>query len=87
MSSSSTPGCSTQEARTCTDDVCITCSDEGRVAEVSAVYWPTAGPRCWRAGGAETGRRQPGRRRRPGDLVLVHAGVAVTSAHGGAWSR
>jgi hydrogenase maturation factor len=60
----------------CTEEVCITCSDEGRVAEVTAVY--------------EDGRAEVlagGRRETidaslvdvgPGDLLLVHAGVAVS---------
>jgi hydrogenase maturation factor len=60
----------------CTGDVCITCSDEGRVAEVTAVH--------------EDGRAEVlvgGRTETvdaslvdagPGDLLLVHAGVAVT---------
>jgi hydrogenase maturation factor len=67
----------------CTDEVCITCSDDGQVAEIQAVD----------AGASATvltrGRRQtvdvslvdPVR---PGDLVLVHAGVAITAIGGGA---
>ena len=61
----------------CTDEVCITCSDEGRPAEVIAVE------------GDEAIVRTPdGRERidttlidppRPGDLVLVHAGSAIVS--------
>ena len=60
----------------CTEEVCITCSDEGRVAEVTAVR--------------EDGRAEVLCRGRqetvdaslvdvaPGDLVLVHAGVALS---------
>ena len=62
----------------CADDVCVTCSDEGRVAEVRAVL--AEGRVEVLAGGhAEQidGRLVDGLR--PGDLVLVHAGVAVTS--------
>ena len=61
----------------CTEEVCITCSDEGRPAEVISVE------------GDEAVVRTPdGRERidttiidtpRPGDLVLVHAGSAITS--------
>jgi hydrogenase maturation factor len=60
----------------CTEEVCITCSDEGQVAEVTAVY---------EDGRAEVLAR--GRRETvdvslvdagPGDLVLVHAGVALS---------
>ena len=71
------PGLLTAEAE-CTQEVCVTCSDEGRVAEVSAVL--TDGRVEVLAGGqAEQvdGRLVDGLR--PGDLVLVHAGVAVTS--------
>ena len=71
------PGLLTPEAE-CTDEVCVTCSDEGRVAEVRAVL--AEGRVEVLAGGqAEQidGRLVDGLR--PGDLVLVHAGVAVTS--------
>jgi hypothetical protein len=61
-----------------TDDVCVTCSDEGRVAEVSAVL-PEGRVEVLAGGHAEQidGRLVEGLR--AGDLVLVHAGVAVTS--------
>ena len=62
----------------CGDDVCITCSDEGRLAEVTAVV---------HGGRAEV--LANGNRETidvsliepvvPGDLVLVHAGVALTT--------
>ncbi|PLS75587.1 MAG: hypothetical protein CYG61_06695, partial [Actinobacteria bacterium] len=65
----------------CTEEVCITCSDEGRPAEVITVE------------GDEAIVRTPeGRERidttiidtpRPGDLVLVHAGSAITSLETG----
>jgi hypothetical protein len=71
------PGLLTPEAE-CTDEVCVTCSDEGRVAEVRAVL---AEGRVEVLAGGQTeqidGRLVDGLR--PGDLVLVHAGVAVTS--------
>ena len=76
------PGLLTPEDE-CTDSVCVTCSDEGRVAEVRAVL--TDGRVEVLAGGrAEQvdGRLVDGLR--PGDLVLVHAGVAVTGLVGGA---
>jgi hypothetical protein len=75
------PGLLTPEAR-CTDGVCVTCSDEGRVAEVSAVL--AEGRVEVRAGGRPElvdGRLVAGLT--PGDLVLVHAGVAVTSLTAG----
>ncbi len=71
------PGLLTAEAE-CTDDVCVTCSDEGRVAEVRAVL-PGGRVEVLAGGRAEQidGRLVDGLG--PGDLVLVHAGVAVTS--------
>jgi hypothetical protein len=61
----------------CADEVCITCSDEGRLAEVSVVH---------EGGSAEV--VAAGRRETvdvslidavvPGDLVLVHAGVVIS---------
>ena len=59
----------------CTDDVCITCSDEGRLAEVVRVEGDEA---VVRAEGKEERIDvslvdPPG----PGDLVLVHAGFAI----------
>ncbi len=77
------PGLLTQEPDR-TEDVCLTCSDEGQVAEVRAVL---AGGRVEVLTGGRVeqidGRLVEGLR--PGDLVLVHAGIAVTSlAVGGA---
>ncbi len=63
------------------EDVCVTCSDEGRVAEVSAVRADR------RVEVITEGRRETidvslvdpvG----PGDLLLVHAGVAIASLGG-----
>ena len=71
------PGLLTPETE-CTADVCVTCSDEGRVAEVRAVL--AEGRVEVLAGGLVEqvdGRLVEGLR--PGDLVLVHAGVAVAS--------
>jgi hypothetical protein len=65
----------------CTEEACTTCSDEGRVAEVRSVL--AEGRIAVLAGGhAEEvdGRLVDGLR--PGDLVLVHAGVALTSLTG-----
>ena len=62
----------------CANDVCVTCSDEGRVAEVRLVL--TEGRVEVLAGGhAEQIDGRLVDDLRPGDLVLVHAGVAVTS--------
>jgi hypothetical protein len=61
----------------CTDDVCITCSDEGRLAEVVTVDGDEAVVRT--ADGIERINvmliAPPG----PADLVLVHAGSAITN--------
>jgi hydrogenase maturation factor len=64
------------EEKMCTDDVCITCSDEGRIAEVRAVL-----DECTATGSIagvneeiEISLVQPVNL---GDLLLVHAGVAL----------
>ena len=60
----------------CTDDVCITCSDEGRVAEVMEVHGD--GRADVLVGGRPTVVDASLVDAGPGDLLLVHAGVAVT---------
>ena len=81
-SCSSIPACSAP-TRNATEDVCITCSDEGRLAEVTVVHPGRSGRR--RTGGArediDVSLIEPVG---PGDLVLVHAGVALTHLPGGA---
>jgi hypothetical protein len=62
----------------CTDDVCITCSDEGRVAEVRSLLDDGA-VEVLAAGHHERVDARLLDGVRPGDLVLVHAGVAVTT--------
>ena len=65
----------------CAGEVCITCSDEGRVAEVRSVL--AEGRIEVLAGGhAEQVDGRLVDDLRPGDLVLVHAGVAVTCLTG-----
>ena len=73
------PGLLTEAPAECTDEVCITCSDEGRLAEV--VLAPTS------AYGDALVRTATGEERIdvtlvapvvPGELVLVHAGAALT---------
>jgi hypothetical protein len=71
------PGLVRPEAA-CAEDVCITCSDEGRLAEVTTVG------RDGRAvvlagGGRETIDISLVEPVAPGDLVLVHAGVALAA--------
>lgn len=60
----------------CTDDVCTTCSDEGRVAEVTAVYGD--GRADVLVGGRPAVVDASLVDAAPGDLLLVHAGVALT---------
>jgi hydrogenase maturation factor len=70
-----------EPAPECRDEVCITCSDEGRVAEVSALL--DGGQVEVRAGGrVETVDASLVEPPRPGDLLLVHAGVALTTLEG-----
>jgi len=64
-----------------TDEVCVTCSDEGRVAEVSAVH-PDGHADVVVAGRRETIDVSLVTPVRPGDLLLVHAGVAITTLGG-----
>lgn len=67
-----------EEEPSCTDDVCTTCSDEGRVAEVRSA--DGAGrAEVIAAGKLETVDVSLVDPVRPGDLLLVHAGVALTS--------
>jgi hypothetical protein len=70
------PGLLTAPA-VCTDDVCITCSDEGKVAEVVSVGADDEALALV-AGHPETVDITLVGPRRPGDLVLVHAGTALT---------
>lgn len=61
----------------CTDGVCITCSDEGRMAEVAIVH-DGGSAEVVAAGMRETIDISLIDEVMPGDLVLVHAGVALT---------
>jgi hypothetical protein len=65
------PGLLTEPAE-CTDDVCITCSDEGRLGEV------VAPGRVRTASGIEDVATLLVDPVVPGDLLLVHAGTAIT---------
>jgi hydrogenase maturation factor len=70
------PGLLTTEAE-CSEEACITCSDEGRVAEITS--WPEADRAAVMAGGRkETIDVSLVDRAHPGELVLVHAGVAIS---------
>lgn len=73
------PGLLVEGPEDCTDEVCITCSDEGRLGEV--VFPPTEafGPAVVRtASGEEDVDTTVVGAVQPGDLVLVHAGAALT---------
>jgi len=65
----------------CTDDVCITCADEGRVAEVRAVLCD-GNVEVMVGGRSETVDASLVDPVMPGDLLLVHAGVALTALPG-----
>ncbi|MGC9961147.1 MAG: hydrogenase assembly protein HupF [Acidimicrobiales bacterium] len=62
----------------CTDVVCITCSDEGRLAEVVATG-PGYNAQVRTAAGIESIDTTLIGTPRPGSLVLVHAGSAVST--------
>ncbi|MFC5994638.1 HypC/HybG/HupF family hydrogenase formation chaperone [Pseudonocardia hispaniensis] len=71
------PGLLTEPAAECTDEVCITCSDEGRLAEVIE---PAPGGRSLvrTAEGTETVDTMLVDPVEPADLLLVHAGLAIS---------
>jgi hypothetical protein len=73
------PGLLRPQPEQCTDDVCVTCSDEGRPAEV---ILPPEGPfgtaLVRTAGGEERIDTTLVGAVVPGDLVLIHAGSALT---------
>jgi hydrogenase maturation factor len=61
----------------CIDDVCITCSDEGRIGEVIAAE-SFGRARVRTARGIETIDTTIVDAVSPGDLVLIHAGAAIS---------
>jgi hypothetical protein len=69
------------EPAECTDDVCITCSDEGRVVEVVAVGEDNTATVVAR-GHRETVDTTLVAAPVPGDLLLVHAGTAIAALDG-----
>ena len=71
------PGLLTAPPSECTDDVCVTCSDEGRLAEVIATA--DAGRALVRAAdGPEHVDTMLVAPVEPGDLLLIHAGMAIS---------
>jgi hypothetical protein len=72
------PGLLAAPSQECTDDVCITCSDEGRLGEVvTTATDATASVRT--AIGTETVVTTLTGPLSAGDLVLVHAGMAIST--------
>lgn len=64
----------------CTDEVCVTCSDEGRLGEVVAAPPVLFAPaRVRTADGVEQIDVTIVGRVAPGDLVLIHAGMAIAT--------
>jgi hypothetical protein len=73
------PGLLVEREADCTDEVCITCSDEGRPAEVIRGPAGEFGDALVRtAGGEERVDTTLVGPVEPGDLLLVHAGSALT---------
>lgn len=76
------PGLLKPAADECTEDVCVTCSDEGRLGEVLLAPSDAAGPALVRtAAGEEWVDVTLLGTVSPDDLVLVHAGAAITRLH------
>jgi hydrogenase maturation factor len=67
----------TDDEANCGDDVCITCSDEGRIGEVIAAEGSSRA-RVRTAKGIETIDTTIVTAVVPGDLVLIHAGAAIS---------
>lgn len=73
------PGLLKPEPAACTDDVCVTCSDEGRLGEVIAPAWSADGRALVRTeAGEELVETLLVDPVATGELVLVHAGHAIT---------
>lgn len=71
------PGLLTAPPSVCTDEVCITCSDEGRPAEVLSTA-PDGMATVRTAQGREDVVTVLAGALFPGDLVLVHAGMVIS---------
>jgi hypothetical protein len=73
------PGLLKPRADECTDDVCVTCSDEGRLGEVVLEPADPTGQALVRtANGEEWVDTTILGEVRANDLILVHAGAAIT---------
>jgi len=71
------PGLLKQESAECTEEVCVTCSDEGRLGEIVSVL-AHGQARVRTPAGLEAVDTTLIDEPRPGDLVLIHARTAVT---------
>ncbi|HVL83014.1 MAG TPA: HypC/HybG/HupF family hydrogenase formation chaperone [Pseudonocardia sp.] len=72
------PGLLAPSVSDCTDEVCITCSDEGRLGEVVLPGSGLDGALVRTAEGEERVDTTLADPVAPGDLLLVHAGMAIT---------
>ena len=74
------PGLLKPAAGECTDEVCVTCSDEGRLAEVVLEPADATGQALVRTATGEEWAdvTMIGPDLAPNDLVLIHAGAAIT---------
>ncbi|MBA3339461.1 MAG: HypC/HybG/HupF family hydrogenase formation chaperone, partial [Geodermatophilaceae bacterium] len=73
------PGLLSPPVAECTDEVCVTCSDEGRLAEVILAPSTPFGDALVRTeAGEEWIDVTMVAPVTPGDLVLIHAGTALT---------
>jgi hypothetical protein len=76
------PGLLKHSADECAEDVCVTCSDEGRLGEVVLVPGDATGQALVRTAKGEefvdVTVLGPDPQVAPNDLVLVHAGAAIT---------
>ena len=75
------PGLLRDEQADRTEDVCMTCSDEGRLGEIVSVL-EHGQARVRTPAGLEAVDTTLIEKARPGDLVLIHAGAAVTLLEG-----
>jgi len=71
------PGLLKQESAKCTEEICVTCSDEGRLGEIVSVL-AHGQARVRTPAGLEAVDTTLIDEPRPGDLVLIHARTAVT---------
>lgn len=76
------PGLLKPDPDDCADEVCVTCSDEGRLGEVVVEPDSTGSVLVRTAGGEEWVDASPVGAVAPHDLVVIHAGAAITRLDG-----